>query len=138
MSAPVGNSALSVRESVPSCPRTAGFGEVRRHVNQPSHGFWVIRAGLDITSIDIRPEAPDEPPRSPGDDGVHVVVHLQPVFERSVHAACRVVRPYKSAPYMGFGLLRAGFDIICVDIRRETPDGLSGSPGDDGVASWSF
>ena len=49
-----------------------------------------------------------------------------------------VVRPYKSAPYMGIGLHRAGLDIICVDIHREAPAELPGSPGDDGVASWSL
>ena len=49
-----------------------------------------------------------------------------------------VVRPYKSAPYMGIGLNRAALDIICVEIHHEEPAELPGSPGDDGVAPWSL
>ena len=49
-----------------------------------------------------------------------------------------VVRPYKSAPYMGIGLHRAGLDIICVDIHREAPAELPRSPGDDGGAAWAL
>ena len=65
--------------------------------------------------------------------------HLQPVFERSsppVPAGSR--DPTNSTAYMGFGLHRADFDIIFVDIRRKTPDELPRPPGDHGVASWSF
>ena len=49
-----------------------------------------------------------------------------------------VVRPYKSAPYMGIGLHRAGLDITCVGMHHEAPAELPRSPGDDGAAAWAL
>jgi hypothetical protein len=97
----------------------------------PHTSLGLQLAGLDIISIEPRPETSEEPSRSPGDDDI-TSRYLLPVLE-SISPWC--VKPLKWARYMGKRLYLAGLDIRSIESRHETSAEPSKPPGNDGITS---
>ena len=95
-------------------------------------GVGVSLAGLDIRSIDKYHETSAELSRSSGGDDVALHSHLLVRTPSPGITSPGVVKPKNLAPYMGFRLCLAGFDISAIDKHHETSAELSRSSGGDG------